>query len=66
MEEIDIRFTLRTPEEVEKFKTVKVFLQISTNTKVLAFLINEKFQEIQKLAKGNVTSINQKIKEEII
>lgn len=65
MEEIDIRFTLRTPEEVEKFKVVKIFLKISANTKVLAFLISDKFQEIQKLAKGNISAINQKATEEI-
>lgn len=63
MEEIDIRLTLRTPEEVEKFKAVKDFLKISANTKVLVFLINEKFQEIRKLPEGNVNSITRKISE---
>ena len=47
--EIEIRFSLNTFEEVEKLNIVKKFLKISQNTKIFRFLLNEKYQEIQKI-----------------
>lgn len=49
MENIDIRLLIQTHEDIEKFKRVKKFLKQSTNTGVLRFLIDEKYQDIQKL-----------------
>ncbi|MFX0073516.1 MAG: hypothetical protein ACFFAO_20760 [Candidatus Hermodarchaeota archaeon] len=50
MEEvIEIRYTLRSENDKKKFETVKEFLKLNANTKVIAFLITEKYQEIQKL-----------------
>ena len=51
MEETNIKFSFRNDEEIKKFKIVKEFWKFSKYTNVLTFLINEKYQEIQKLPK---------------
>ena len=47
--EVEIRFTLNTPEEVEKLNIVMSFLKISKRSKLFRFLLDEKHQQIQKL-----------------
>ncbi|MHA1659061.1 MAG: hypothetical protein ACTSUT_08075 [Promethearchaeota archaeon] len=47
--EVEIRFTLNTPEEVEKLNIVMAFLKISKRSKLFRFLLDEKHQQIQKL-----------------
>jgi len=51
MSEIRLNFD---EKDMEKIEIIKVFLKISKNTKLLRFLINEKFQLIQKLEKKNI------------
>jgi spermidine/putrescine-binding protein len=47
--QLEIRYVLRSPEEIEKFNIVKKFLKKSLNTRVIDFLLTEKYQEIQKI-----------------
>ena len=49
VELIDIRLTIKNIKEVEKINFLKKYLKITKHTKLINFLINDKYQNIKAI-----------------